>query len=348
MADQQQPATNNDSSSILSPPRPARKAFRKWIGDEMGGMIDWGQHALFRGASRICRSTPDVVHDALRSVLRDATFYALGRIRQVCYGNLTSVRGEVWDADEIRRFTRNVFDFWGKVVLDFLRLRHVIDDRNWKQFVRVEHLQHLEDALASPGGTIVAGPHMGNWELIGQSLAWMDVPVTSIARRRKHSSGIDRELMDWRTRWGQGVVYSEESPRKLMRLLKDGEVLGIVADQYSGREGIFTDFFGAQTAHYPGVAVFANRMEVPVVPVHCYRERDGTYVVEFDQPIDPVTDGDQDACNRNLIAQLFRRFESYIRRHPYQWLWFHRKWRDKWLRDEHIDMLKRAPYLTNH
>ncbi len=314
----------------------------------MGGAIDWSQLAVFRMASRICRSTPEVLHDAIRALLRDTTFYSLGRIRQVCYGNLTLARGEVWDADAIRSFTRKVFDFWGKVVIDFFRLRYVIDERNWQQFIRIEQIHHLNKALDSPGGTIIAGLHMANWEFIGQSLAWMDLPVTSIARRRKHSSAVDQELMDWRTAWGQDVVYSEESPRTLMRLLQEGEILGIVADQYSGRDGIFTDFFGAPTAHYPGVAVFANRMEVPVVPVHCHRERDGTYVVEFDQPIQPITDGERDECNRNVISELFRRFESYIRRYPYQWLWFHRKWRDKWLREEHLDLLRNAPYLTNH
>lgn len=337
-----------NSSSILSPPRPTRKKYRKYIKSQFGDLLDSGQLLGFQAASRICQLVPEVCRDGIRTTLRDACFYLIGRIRQVCYGNLTIARGEVWDADHIKKYTRSIYNFWSRVVVDFLRLRHVINDRNWTNFIQVEGLEHLNRAQESPRGVIVAGPHMANWEFIGQSLAWMGYPITSIARRRNHSSALNDELMDWRTRWGQNVVYTEESPRKLLRLLKNGKILGIVADQYSGRDGIFTDFFGAPTAHYPGVAVFANRMQVPVVPVKAYRTRDGIYHVEFDEPIQPVTDKEGEEANRALIQTLFQRFEEYIRTYPRQWMWFHRKWRDKWLREEQIELLKKAPYLTNY
>ncbi len=341
-----QEPSENKTSSILSPPRPTRKFFREYVEQHFQDLLDHVQLRLFRAACSICRSTPLVVHDAIQAVLRDATYYSLGRIRQVCYGNLTIARGELWDSDRIHSFARSIFDFWGKVVVEFFRLKNAIKESNWRSFINVRGRQQLEEAIAEPRGTIVAGLHMANWEFIGQSLAWMGYPITSIARRRHHSSAIDRELMDWRTRWGQDVVYTDESTRTHLSVLKNGELLGIVADQYSGEDGIFADFFGAPTAHYPGVAVLANRLDVPVVPVHCHRERDGTYTVAFDEFIQPVARNDRETANRILIRRLFNRFEQYIRRYPRQWMWFHRKWRDKWLRNEHLQLLMDAPYLT--
>ncbi len=338
----------HSEQSYLSPPRSGRELYRRWVDSWLGDWIDVAQVRALRGFMHVCRFTPDVLKDELQSLLSGSAYHLLSRQRQICFGNLTLATGDVWETDRIRRFTKKIFHYWSKALLDFGRIHLTLNRSNWQRFIQVEGRHHVKWLVNNCNGFIAAGLHMGNWEFMGQSMALMGHPVTSIARRRRHSDELDRELMSWRKKWGQRIIYRDESPRTMLRLLKDGEILGMVTDQYAGRDGIFTNFFGVPTSHYPGPAVLANRAEVPILPAYCYREPDRpAYHVIYDEPIDPVTGGNREENNRAVIKQLFDRFESYIRKHPEQWLWFHRKWRDKWLRDRDLELLKRAPYLPH-
>jgi len=338
----------NPDQSYLSPPRTGRELYRRFIESWLGDWMDTAQARFFRLFTRVCRSSPDLLRDAIRDALSQSVYHLLSRPRQICLGNLTLAAGRVWDPDRIRRFTRKIYEYWATAIVDFSALRWSMTESNWQQYIRVHNRHHVDWLDNRPNGFIAAGLHMGNWEFMGQSMALMGYPVTSIARRRRHSQALENELRAWRTAWGQKIIHMDESPRTMLRLLQDGEVLGIVADQYAGRDGIFTDFFGAPTAHYPGAAVLANRAEVPIVPTYCYREPNRpVYNVVYNEPIFPVTSGTREENNREVIRQLFQRFETYIRRHPEQWLWFHRKWRDKWLPQEHIKLLESAPYLSD-
>jgi len=123
-------------------------------------------------------------------------------------------------------------------------------------------------------------------------------------------------------------------------------VIGMVADQYAGRDGVFTDFFGAPTSHYAGPAVLADRAGVPIIPGCCYRdERNGTYRAWMMDPIYPDDSLPREERTEKTTAELFNRIEHMIRSHPQQWLWFHRKWREKWLPDRYRELLRDAPYI---
>jgi KDO2-lipid IV(A) lauroyltransferase len=81
-------------------------------------------------------------------------------------------------------------------------------------------------------------------------------------------------------------------------------------------------FFGRQAFTPIGAATLALRSGSPVVVGSIRRAAGDRHVVQIDPCAlpDDVTEA---------TALLTARLEARIRRHPTQWVWFHRRWRTR-------------------
>ena len=76
------------------------------------------------------------------------------------------------------------------------------------------------------------------------------------------------------------------------------------------------------------MAVIALATGAPVMPAASWREPDGTHVLKFWPALPTVLDDDVGAeINRNTRAYNAA-LELAIVRHPEQWWWVHRRWKD--------------------
>jgi len=58
------------------------------------------------------------------------------------------------------------------------------------------------------------------------------------------------------------------------------------------------------------------------------RKPDGnSFWVEITDPIDPVRDADGHIEIKGTMQTITSVIEGWIREHPEQWLWLHRRWR---------------------
>src|SRR6185503_11675146 len=86
----------------------------------------------------------------------------------------------------------------------------------------------------------------------------------------------DRLLVDVRSQMKLETIYRDDSPRRVLRALKENRVLGVVADQdVDTVEGVFVDFFG-QPAYTPAApARLAAATGAALIP--CFIIREGMY-----------------------------------------------------------------------
>jgi len=72
-----------------------------------------------------------------------------------------------------------------------------------------------------------------------------------------------------RTSTGNGTVPKQRAMGQILRLLKEGETVGILLDQnMAWQEGVFVDFFGEPApVPTPGVALLALKTGAAVLPV---------------------------------------------------------------------------------
>jgi KDO2-lipid IV(A) lauroyltransferase len=95
-------------------------------------------------------------------------------------------------------------------------------------------------------------------------------------------------------------------------------------------DGIFVTFFGRKAATTNVVAALAAKTGCAVVPGHSVVLPDGRCRVIYEPPIffEPGA-GNREAAIADLTQALTSRIEAWVREHPEQWLWLHRRWRDE-------------------
>lgn len=191
--------------------------------------------------------------------------------------------------------------------------------------IRMRGARHLDEALALGRGVIIVTFHFGNWELAGAHLAGLGYPV-SVVVQRIHNPFLDRMVSEARLGAGMRTIERGNAVRGVARALRENRVVGILSDQDAREGGVFVPFLGRPASTPRGPAVLSIRLEAPALTAIMVRRRDGG----FDFLIEPIACervGDLDTDVRRFTASYTARLEEFVRKHPEQWLWQHRRWK---------------------
>jgi KDO2-lipid IV(A) lauroyltransferase len=188
--------------------------------------------------------------------------------------------------------------------------------------VVVEGWEHVEAARGSQRPLLIITGHCGNWELLGGVFGQREVPLAAVVRSLSEP---DLEPLVEELRRGLGTrTISRGQPgsiRNLLAALRGGTALLMLIDQDIRTDGVWVPFFGT-LAHTPaGAARLALRRKAIVIAAFMERLEDGRHRARFLPPLelpDDVT---------GATATMTRAIEDQIRRHPPQWVWWHRRWR---------------------
>ncbi len=193
-------------------------------------------------------------------------------------------------------------------------------------FERVEGFEHIEDALKQGRGALLVTGHLGNWELGGSYIAARGIPVDAIARHMGNRV-FERYLTRVRERFGVKVVFDDHAVRHTPRSVRDNRIVGFLSDQgVLGLASTFVPFFRRLAKTPRGPAVFALRLQVPVVFVAAMRLPSGKYRLVVEQIAFEDT-GDREADVVALVANYTARLEYWVTEYPGQYFWQHRRWK---------------------
>jgi KDO2-lipid IV(A) lauroyltransferase len=85
-------------------------------------------------------------------------------------------------------------------------------------------------------------------------------------------------------------------------------------------------FFGRLAKTPRGPAVFALRLETPIVFGVALRQPSGRYALTF-EPVEVQNTGDREADVDRIVTDYTATLEKWVRRAPEQYLWHHRRWK---------------------
>ncbi len=188
--------------------------------------------------------------------------------------------------------------------------------------------EKVEAAMERGDGLIVALPHMGNWEAAGPQATALGAPMLAAAEALSNE-----RIVAWfvATRAALGievVIVGKErsSTAHLIRRLKEGGAVALVADRDITGRGVPVEFFDEATTMPAGPVALADRTGATLLPVGCYfhRARGHHFVVG-----DPIAIPDLPTREERIVAgtQLFAAaLEQLIRRAPEQWHIFSPNW----------------------
>jgi Lauroyl/myristoyl acyltransferase len=88
------------------------------------------------------------------------------------------------------------------------------------------------------------------------------------------------------------------------RALKQGKILGFLADQDVGPNGIFLQFLNKAASTPLGPAIFAKRFRSPILPAFIVRRAGGGHRLIIHSPLYYADTGNKDADLYKLTAKL--------------------------------------------
>jgi len=246
--------------------------------------------------------------------------------RPMAYGHIREVFP---DADE-KRVREIAWLGWRDFVfnaVDMFRLRNV--DQAWIES-HVENWKETRDAILahcdSGQGAIVASPHIGAAELAAVCLQNFGAPIFLITGRQKNPL-TDQRLNDMRA--STGIAYVQVGSNMLksvIRKLRDGGILAFQADIRVKQGGIVVDFLGKSATVAPGMAMFANRTQVPVFPLIIQRKGWTRHRIDIYNPIFPDPEAPKREDQQRLTQEAFHVYEKAVLQLPEQWFWYNKNW----------------------
>jgi Kdo2-lipid IVA lauroyltransferase/acyltransferase len=175
--------------------------------------------------------------------------------------------------------------------------------------------------------TIGFAAHLANWELPGVGAKLIGAQSAVLFRRPNIGAVSDIIIKLREPLMGQLIPTGLDAPIKLARLLQSGVHVGMLADQHYSK-GVEVTFFGRKCLANPLIAMLARQTGFPIYGMRVVRQPDGnSFWGEVSDPVEPVRDAEGRIEIKGTMQAVTAVIEGWIRQHPEQWLWLHRRWR---------------------
>ena len=192
--------------------------------------------------------------------------------------------------------------------------------------IDLDSRDRLKEARALGRGLVIAASHTGNWDLAACAIA-SELSLLVVTKRLK-IRWIDAFWQ--KTRAARGVRLCEAAGAMTLAKtqLAAGGAVAMMIDQVPAKksQAEHLTFLGNDAFVDRAPAALAARTGSPLVVSAAHRRDDGTQILEVIDVIVPP----QKATREWIAAATARAtaaLDAFVRAHPSEWLWMHRRWR---------------------
>ena len=292
----------------------------------------WIEYQAVRTLLMVLRALPFSVAERIGLTAGNIGYAMLGNLRRVGERNLELAFPEK-GADERSLILKSAFRNMGRVMAVLSRFGRLSPD-NAHELIEYtpepEFAEAYEQTKMDGRGRIILGGHIGNWELQAFTYPMFFEPLTFLARRMDNPL-IEAMVMQIRTRLGNRQIDKTNAAAPMLRTLRAGGTVGVLADVNSHpKEGVFVPFFGIPACTATGIAMLALRANAVIVPMFAMWDADrNVYKIVHGDIIEPVKTGDRKRDIEETTARCVAATEAVIREFPDQWIWIHRRWKTR-------------------
>ena len=308
-------------------PGSPRRALRARFGDAADALVA----ALVRGLFALVRALGPDRASALGGLVA-RTFGPWLPVHRTAVANIAAAFPDL-PAAEHRRIAREAWDNLGRTACEYVHMDRIWDfDLTRPGEGRIQASAETAAryiALAEDGRpALLFAAHLANWELPAVAAAKHGL-ASAVLYRTPNNPVVARDIQALRTGlMGRLVAAGPMAPLRLLEAADEGLHVGMLIDQRFGR-GPRVPFFGRPAASNPLLARIARRIDCPVHGARAIRLPDGRgFRLELTEAIELPRGPDGKVDVEAATALLNRIVEGWIREHPGQWLWQHRRWRD--------------------
>nr|MBN2278609.1 hypothetical protein [candidate division Zixibacteria bacterium] len=247
-----------------------------------------------------------------------------GRDRAKARMTLKMVYGERLDNKMRRRIIRNLYINFGRNLIEVFRFKKFYR-RQISSLIDVEGLEYFDRVYKRGKGVIAVTGHIGNFELLAVFFANSGYKAAVIGREM-YDPRLNRLLVNNRESLGIINIDTRDSPRRILKVLKEGCALGVLIDTDSMRvRSEFVPAFGIPAYAPVGQSIIGLKTGAGFVPMACVRNgRRYKIIIRPEVIIERSDDFKKDVYN--ITALCTRALDEIIDQHRDQWIWIHNRW----------------------
>jgi KDO2-lipid IV(A) lauroyltransferase len=280
---------------------------------------------------RLVRALPLPAARAVFTAAADRAARRNGPGTQRLRGNLRRVVGPELPEPELDELVRAGLRSYARYWMEAFRLPSL----SQQQFLDGFHYPReaeLGAAIAEGRGTIMALPHVGNWDAAAAWVVAKGWPLVVVAERLKPARVYDR-FVAFREKLGMEVVPLTGGRRPPLDVLaekvRQGYAVALLADRDLSARGVEVEFFGGRTRMPPGPALLALTTGAPLFSADLWYSADRVECVLERVTVPGPDEGALDVRVRMVTQRLADAFAAGIAAHPQDWHMLQKLWLDQ-------------------
>ncbi|MDP8298644.1 MAG: ELM1/GtrOC1 family putative glycosyltransferase [Candidatus Tantalella remota] len=285
-------------------------------------MLDLIASLVIKGLNRVLHVLPMRFDLWLGRCFGGMAYLFSGKRRRVAYANLKAAFAAEKSPKELKKITQKVYT---NMVQSFFELVAItkIDRKYVDKHIKIHDLDRIERLSKTGKGVIFISAHFGNWELNAVTSGIMGFPLYFLGREQKMKRLY--ELVN-RIRESKGnvVIRKGTDVKKMIRVLREGKIVGMAGDQNAGVNGQLVDMFGRPASIAIGPFRIAERTGASILPAFIHRSKGQKHELFLEEEMF-IEKGVEDLTP--YMTRFNELLEGHLREHPDQWLWMHKRWK---------------------
>lgn len=245
--------------------------------------------------------------------------------------NVAQVLGVRPDHPEAGRIAQRVIRNHAYAWVDFFHYGQRPAEAALANFATLEGEPHFDQLLSAKRGAILLTAHAGNFEVGGLLLKSRGLEIHAVYKPDRFEA-VERLRTRIRRQGGvigvpvDGVGFST---LPLLKLLREGKLVGMQGDRDFSLNGLPIPFFG-RTAYFPrGPWELAAMTGVPIISTFFFMDSDYRFHAKFFPPI--FVEGERSKRQASIeqgMGRYVAQLEELVRHYPDQWYCFYPFWDD--------------------
>lgn len=284
----------------------------------------WFQYLIVRFLALLATALPVEVSHEIACSFGTLSYWILGKRRKVALENIASALGNSLPEQRKKEIARSAFQSAALSMMELFTVEKIKKEAS----ARFELFgnEFLEEAFSKEQGVVLVISHLGSWEYLSFLPYFTKRPWSVVVKDIKNPY-LNKAIDEMRRVMTVNPISKDSSVRTILQELKAGHGVAILVDQWAGNEGLWVDFFDTKTSTTSIPARLSEKTGCALVSAYCLRKTPGHYEIHIEKPI--LHDMNQPGWETTVTQDLNEALERQILGHPEQWLWGHRRWKDK-------------------
>lgn len=226
----------------------------------------------------------------------------------------------------IEKTIDELWNNYGRYIGEFPFLNSMNKEEISKR-VKITGLEHVEQFQKNKQPFMMFLGHQANWDFMIRQINEI-YPKFGIVYRKVNNPYINKFILDERAD-DQNITMiakGNSGAKDLIRAIKSEMSIAMLVDQKMN-DGIEVPFFDKPAMTAPAIARLSIQYKYPIIPCQLIRLNGSNFELRLHPELKYKVTKDIKKDCYNIMVEINKKLEDWVRERPGQWFWFHNRWK---------------------